>query len=106
MNTTNYGYSRIVIGHQRDQDTFAYYDSLLECDFPDITTYQKFKPGRYIMYVEVSDPRLKDRFSATLSYYYDTLEGKEAKTYEVEYDQKYPNFLESVFYNHAIRMNT
>jgi hypothetical protein len=35
---------------------------MLESDFPDITTYVKFKEGRYLMYVEVDDPRLSDNF--------------------------------------------
>lgn len=57
------------------------------------------------MMVEVDDPRLKDEFYATFSYYFDTLEVKENKHWEVEYGKKYPNFLESVYRNHALRLN-
>ena len=71
--TTNYGFSRLIIGKERD-GRYEYYDSMLETDFPDVTTYVKFKEGRYLMYIEVDDPRLHDSFEATLSYYYDTLE--------------------------------
>jgi hypothetical protein len=103
--TTDYGFTRMIIGHQRDQDTFEYYDSILESDFPDCTTYVTFKPGRYVMFVEIDDPKLPDQFDATFSYYFDTLETKEGKNWRIEYDEKYPNFLESVFLNHALRMN-
>ena len=66
--TTNYGYSRLIMGKERD-GRYEYFDSMLESDFPDITTYVKFTPGRYLMFVEVDDPRLADNFEATLSYY-------------------------------------
>ena len=105
VDTTNYGYSRLVIAHQLDHDTFEYYDSQLETDFPDITKFTEFKPGRYIMYVEIDDSKLPEEFEATFSYYFDTLEVKENKHWEVEYGKKYPNFLEAVYTNHALRLN-
>ena len=58
MDTTNYGFSRLVIAHVLDQDTMEYYEGKLETDFPDITKYVDFKPGRYLTYVEIEDSRL------------------------------------------------
>lgn len=62
MDTTNYGYSRFIIAHVLDKDTFEYYEGQLETDFPDITKYVEFKPGNYLMYVEVEDDRLTEEF--------------------------------------------
>ena len=60
--TTDYGFSRLIIGRERDPGRYEYYDSMMESDFPDITTYVKFKPGRYMMYVEVDGNHLADHF--------------------------------------------
>ena len=91
--TTDYGYTRMVMAHQRDENTFEYFDSMLESDFPDCTTYVTLKPGRYLMMVEIDDPKLQDRFDATFSYYFDTLDTQDGKKIKFEYDEKYPQFL-------------
>ena len=105
VNTTDYGYSRLIMGKERD-GRYEYFDSMLESDFPDITTYVKFTPGRYLMYVEVDDPRLADHFEATLSYYYDTCEADDdGKKITIQYEEKYSNFLDEIVLNHALRMN-
>lgn len=67
--------------------------------------YTTLKPGRYKLYIEIDDNRLQDEFEATFSYYFDTLEVKENKSWEVEYGKHYPKFLEAVLTNHAIRLN-